>query len=265
MTSAAAARCIACDRLAQRRRVAQDPRRAATRRQLLLEQRVLAQQPRLGQRAVDDERQVIGIDGLGQEVERAVAHRRHGILDAAVGGHHHHGHGGVHGLHRAQHAEAVAGGQPQVGDDDVGLLRAASAALGVGLVAGLDHGVAVRLEGEAQHRAQRVAVLDDEHHRAGRRGVAAAQRQRSQPAGTPALRASSSMSLIALVCAAISRCTRSSSATAFRRFCSITARCAGSSRLTKSAVSASIRDCSASAKVFDRSSWSRAAPMRSRQ
>ena len=56
--------------------------------------------------------------------------------------------------------------------------RAASAQLGVGLIAGLDHGMAVRLERQAQHRPQRVAVLDHEHDGAARRGLAA-QRARA--------------------------------------------------------------------------------------
>jgi hypothetical protein len=59
----------------------------------------------------------------------------------------------------------------------------------LGLVSSLDHMVALRLERELEHRAQRVLVFDEKD-----RGA-----QRNQPAGTPARRASSSMAAIALV------------------------------------------------------------------
>ena len=61
---------------------------------------------------------MIGIDRLGEKVERALLHRRHGILDAAVRGHHDHRDVGVDLLRRAQHAEAVAFRKPQVGEHE---------------------------------------------------------------------------------------------------------------------------------------------------
>ena len=61
-----------------------------------------------------------------------------------------------------------------------------------GLVAGLDDVMALRLERELEHRAQRVLVFDEEN-----RGRAHAP-GRSQPDGTPARRASSSIAVIAL-------------------------------------------------------------------
>ena len=66
------------------------------------------------------QQQVIGIDRLGQEVHRAFAHRRHRVLDAAVGGHDDDRQLGVELLGGAQDAEAVALRQLQVGQDDRG-------------------------------------------------------------------------------------------------------------------------------------------------
>jgi len=57
---------------------------------------------------MDEEQQMIGIDRLGEKVERAFLHRRHGVLNAAERGHHDHGQLGVDFLRGAQHAEAVA-------------------------------------------------------------------------------------------------------------------------------------------------------------
>src|SRR5207253_8597921 len=90
-------------------------------------------------------------------------------------------------------------------------------------------------------------------------------RYRYQLAGTPALRASSWMPVIAFELSLISWLTRSSSASAFFRSCSMTERCAGSERAAKSVVSALMRLWSASAKLFDRSSESRACLRRSFQ
>ena len=78
--------------------------------------------PALLERAVDQQQQMIGIDRLGEEVERPFLHRRDGVLDAAVGGHDDDRHVGVDFLRRAQHAEAVAVGQPQIGQHDRRLL-----------------------------------------------------------------------------------------------------------------------------------------------
>ena len=74
--------------------------------------------PALLERARHEQQQVIGIDRLGEEVERAFLHRRDRILDAAVGRHHDDRHVGVDLLRRAQHAEAVAFGQPQIGQHE---------------------------------------------------------------------------------------------------------------------------------------------------
>src|SRR5687767_1886848 len=91
---------------------------------------------------------------------------------------------------------------------------------GLGLIPRLDDGVALPLERVAQHRAERVLVFD-EKDLSGRSGHAGG-RQRSQPGGTPALRASSSISAICFLPRSTSSLTRPSSASASAR-CSPTA------------------------------------------
>jgi len=91
------------------------------------------------------------------------------------------------------------------------------------LVARFEHGVPLTLQRVAEHRTKRVLVLDDQDlsgcgHEAGADG------QRSQPGGTPALRASSSMSAICLLLCSTSFFTRPSSAIAFWRSSPIFAR-----------------------------------------
>ena len=90
------------------------------------------EQPPLRERALDQQQQVIGIDRLGEEVERAFLHRRHGVLDAAEGGHDDDRQLGIELLGGAQHAEAVAFGQPQVGQHDGRAARAAAPATASG-------------------------------------------------------------------------------------------------------------------------------------
>ena len=81
--------------LPQRRRVADDARTAAAGRRFFLQQPVVVEQPALLERARHQQQQVIGIDRLGEKVERAVLHRLDGVLDAAVRGHDDHGKLGV--------------------------------------------------------------------------------------------------------------------------------------------------------------------------
>ena len=121
---------------------------------------------------------------------------------------------GVELLRRAQHAEAVALGQAQIGQDDGGIGWRGSAGLGLGLIARLDDGMPLRLERVAQHRAERVLVFDEQDGRDDRTGwprtlmpttafgmIGASCRSghRNQPGGTPARRASSSRSAIGLL------------------------------------------------------------------
>ncbi len=151
-------------------------------------------------------------------------------------------------LGRAQHAEAVAFGQPQIGQHDAGT-RGVQRRDRLRLIARLDDGVALRLERVAQHRAQRVFVFDEQDR--GIDGAASADAS-PQPAGrNAARRASSWKSAMAFLSSSIALLSgASSSSSAFWRFCSMTARCAGSSRFTKSVVSALMWVCSASGVVL---------------
>ena len=97
--------------LAQRRRVANDVGPTAACGSFLFQQAVVVQQASLRERALDEQQEMIRVDGLGQEVQRALLHGRHGILDAAVRGHHNHRQFGVGLLGRAQHAKAIAHGK----------------------------------------------------------------------------------------------------------------------------------------------------------
>ena len=135
---------------------------------------------------------------------RAFLHRRHRILDAAVGGHHDDRQLGIDLLGGPEHAEAVALGSRRSDRTTAGLFLL-QRRHGLGLIARFDDGVPLRLERMPQHRPQGVLVLDDENLGG----------QRTQPAGTPARRASSSMSAICLVPFAISWSRRASSASAF--------------------------------------------------
>src|SRR5436190_9203839 len=115
------------------------------------------------------------------------------------------------------------------------------------LIARLDDGVPLRLERMAQHYAERVFVLDEQDGRVDAGADPGAHR--SQPGGTPARRASSSRAARPFLSSSICFFSVPSSASVFWRSRSMTARCAGSARLTKSVVNALMRDCSASASV----------------
>ena len=146
------------DHLFQRRRLADDLRRAAAHRELVLEQNVFGDQAALGQRALDEQQQMVGIDGLGEKIERAFLHRRDGVLNAAVGGHHDDRQLRIQLLRGAKHAEAVALREPEIGHDDSRpLLQRQN---GFGLIARFDDGVPLAFDGQAQHRAEGVFVFD---------------------------------------------------------------------------------------------------------
>ena len=140
---------------------ADDRRRAATLGELLLEQRVFRDQPPLRERPLDHQQQMVGIDRLGQEVERALLHRRDRILDAAERGHDNHRQFRIDVFRGLQDAEAVADREPKIGQDDrrCALLESLD---GFSLIAGLDDLMALRLERVPQHRTERVFVLDEE-------------------------------------------------------------------------------------------------------
>ena len=150
------------EHLAQRRILADQLRRAAPDRELLLHQEVLGHQAAALERAGDEQQQVIGIDGLRQEVHRPFLHRRDRVLDAAVGGHDDDGDVGVDLLGGTEHAEAVPLGQAQIGQHHRRLLMLQQPH-GLGLVAGFEDDMILPLQRVPEHRAQRVLVLDDEN------------------------------------------------------------------------------------------------------
>jgi hypothetical protein len=136
-------------------------------RELFLEEDVLRRQAPLRESAFDEEQQVVGIDGLGQEVERPLLHRGDRILNAAVSRHHDDRQIGIDFLRCPEDAETVALGKTQVREDHAGAARAKRRNR-FGLVARFDDFVALRLEREAEHRAERVLVLDEQDGRIGR-------------------------------------------------------------------------------------------------
>jgi hypothetical protein len=145
--------------LAQLRIFTDDARRAATCGHFFLEKQVLGEHAPLGDRTFDKQEEMIRLDRLREEVERALLHGRHGVLNAAVSGHHDHRKLGVELLGRTQHAEPVAGRQLEIAQDNRGAGRAKGAD-GLGFIARLNDHVALRLERMAQHRPQRVLVFD---------------------------------------------------------------------------------------------------------
>ena len=119
----------------------------APRRQLLLEQNVLRRHPPQRQLAFDQQ-QMIGIDRLGEKIERAFLHCCHGVLDAAEGRHHNHRYLGIQLLRGTQHAEAVPFRQSEVRQHDAGTARTERLHRLV-LIACLDHHMALPFEGVA--------------------------------------------------------------------------------------------------------------------
>ncbi len=164
VASVAAARCsatVTCFSPGSSPTICGAPRRAAS---SSLQEDVLGRQPALRERTLDHQQQMIGIDGLGEEVERAFLHRRHRVLDAAERGHHDHGQLGVELLGGAQHAKTVAVGQPEIRQHQARPRRSQHLHC-LGLVARFEHRVALRLERMAQHRPQRILVLDEKDGR----------------------------------------------------------------------------------------------------
>ena len=230
----------------QLRVVADNLRRAAALRQLLFQQDVFRAQPPLCQRPLDHQQQDVGIDRLGKKIERSLLHRRHRVVNAAERGHDNDRQLGLDILGRAQDADPVAFGQTEIGQHN-GRTGGLEGGFGLALIACLDNGVPLRLERVAQHGSERVFVFDEQDRRVDPRADPGAHR--TQPGGTPARRASSSKPARPFLSSSICFFSVVSSASAFWRSRSMTARCAGSARLTKSVVNALMRDCSASATV----------------
>ena len=73
---------------------------------------------------------------------------------------------GIHFLRSPKHSEAVTFRQPQVRQDD-GWVERLQRLDGFSLIASFDDGVSLSLECVAQHRPQRVLVLDEQNRRIG--------------------------------------------------------------------------------------------------
>ena len=120
-----------------------------------------------GKGALHHQQEVVRIDRLRQKIERALLHSRDRILNAAKSGHHDHRKLGVQLLCDAEHAETVPVGQPQVRQHERGM-HCLEHLGGLGLVPRLYDGVALRFEGQAQHRPKRILVLDEQDGGIGR-------------------------------------------------------------------------------------------------
>jgi hypothetical protein len=144
----------------QRRILADDLRRAAALRQFFFKKNIFRGKPPLNERALHHQQQVIGIDRLGEEIERAFLHRGNGILNAAERGHHDDRQLRIEVLRGAEHAESVAFGEPEVSQHHAEL-RGLQGGGRFGLITRFDDGVPLRLERVAQHHTQRIFVLDD--------------------------------------------------------------------------------------------------------
>ena len=129
--------------------------------ELLVQHPVLAHQVRPLHRPAQHEQQLVLLQGLGQVVEGALAHRVDGAVDGPVGGHQDDEGRGLQLEDLAQQLDAVEVGHLQVGEDDVegaalgGLEGLAAVAGGGGLVA-------LRLQDHLQDVALAALVVDDE-------------------------------------------------------------------------------------------------------
>ena len=189
---------------------------------------------RCDERPLDHQQQMIGIDRLGQKVERALLHRRDRVLDAAERRHHDDRQLRIELLGGAQDAEAVAFGQPQIGQHDAGpRRRAAPATASVWSRASMTVWPCASSAWRSIARSESLSSTRRMGGSAARRGT-----QLPQPAGRHAGAARFFLEvgdgLLGRRRSAVF--SRSSSASAFWRSAPITARCAGSSRLTKSVV-----------------------------
>ena len=150
--------------LPQLRILPDDPWGTAPLGQLFLEQDVFGKHPAPRDRALHDERQVVRIDRLGEEIHRAFLHRRDCVRNAAVRGHDHHLQFRVELPGRAKDAESVANGKREVGQDDR-RPRPAQLFSRLGLVACVDHDVPLLFERVAEHTRRRIGVFDEKNRK----------------------------------------------------------------------------------------------------
>ena len=124
----------------------------------------LGEEPAALERLADQHQHLVGVEGLGDEVEGALLGRLHRLGDGPVPGHDDDLDRRVLGLEQPQQVEAVAVGQDQVHDGQ-GELAGLHAEHGADRVArGLDV-VALALEGQAEILGDDRLVIDDEDAR----------------------------------------------------------------------------------------------------
>src|SRR5262249_26116814 len=109
---------------------------------LLAEVAVLALEPDELERPRDQRAELVVVEGLGEVVEGALAHRRHGRGDTAVGGDEDHRQRRAPRVHRTHERHPAHAGHLPAGDHDVGAVllerpqRGGAAGARLGLVAG---------------------------------------------------------------------------------------------------------------------------------
>ena len=155
----------------------------------------------------DKQREVLRIDRLGQEIQRPHLHGRHRVFNPTVGRHHDDWNLGIELLGGSKHPKTVARLEPQVSQNKRRSV-VAEQPVRLRLAPGLDDRIALPLQRMAQHCPQRVFVLDQKGWEPNGRGQALVASQRSQPGGTPARCASSSMSAMSAFKRSISSSTR---------------------------------------------------------
>ena len=99
-------------------------------RHLLTQQPQIAPQRHAFEHALDDQLELVVVEGLGNVVGGAGLHGLDGDLLRAVGGDHHHGGVGAALLDGAEHVHAGRAAEVQVGDHQVGATDAFQAARG---------------------------------------------------------------------------------------------------------------------------------------
>ena len=141
--------------------LANDAGHATMAGQLFPQELVLGLQTPLLERPRDDEAQVVGVDGLGEKVERALADCTNRVGDAAIRREQDHRHVGIDLTRGPQHTKAVTPRQLEVGQDERRSMTLQELG-GIGLVSCLEHTMPSRLQREAEHLTERVTVLDEQ-------------------------------------------------------------------------------------------------------
>ncbi len=112
-----------------------------------------------GQRPLDQDRQMVQIHGLGQEVHGTVLHGRNGILYGSVTGEHYYGDGGISGVDLLQKLATAHVRHPEVRDHHVHRFGIDDVPGGLAVLC-LQSGVTVHLKGGNKTFADVFLVID---------------------------------------------------------------------------------------------------------